>query len=303
MKSMIKRLISPLIIGLCLLIPVIGQAKATVLSLLGIGMMAVDYVNPYTEEGQRAMQPKMGETWSWFIISLVLVLLIAIALLIMIRIKINQFIERQRLKELGEDEYYEKASWWEVFVKTEKDKPLDAPIEGHNYDGIVELDNNPPAWFNWLFFLPIIWGIFYVMYYHVLDLGKLQEEEYVAEMKVAEEKAPELEFIYAELSPLTEPSDLENGLSIYQAKCASCHGPEGGGSVGPNLTDKYWIHGGDYASITQTIYEGVDGKGMAAWGEFLLTSEVEQVASFIHSELRNTNVPDGKAPEGEEYNP
>lgn len=275
----------------------------SLVSAINIPLLA-NYVNPYTSEGQRALSSKMGDTWSWFLVSLVSLLVLIIAILMMVRIKLNQFGELQRAKVAAEQniDYQEKSTWWEIFVKAEKDRPLDSPIEGHDYDGIVELDNNPPSWFNWLFFLPIGFGIIYVMYYHVLDIAPLQDGEYAASVAIAEENMPEIVIDYASLEPLSDASALESGRGIFTANCAACHLASGAGSVGPNLTDKFWIHGGDFGSIYKTIYEGVDGKGMAAWGEILLSEDIHKVSSYLET-LRNTNVDGGKAPEGNEYTP
>jgi cytochrome c oxidase cbb3-type subunit 3 len=287
----------------------VNEAKAISLPIehIEIGFsipMLADYVNPYTSEGARALAPKMGDSWSWFLVTLVALLIVIISILIMIQLRLNQFSEKQRAKEAKTQnaEFVEKATWWEIFVKPEKTRPLDAPIEGHNYDGIVELDNNPPAWFNWLFFLPIAWGFVYIMYYHVFDIGNLQEEEYVAAMAEAEANAPEIVIDYATLEPLNEATDIEAGQKLFMANCKACHLENGAGSVGPNLTDKYWLHGGDFGSIYKTIYEGVIEKGMAPWGEILASDDVHKVASYVET-LRNTNAENGKAPEGEEYQP
>ena len=268
---------------------------------------AAEYINPYSSEGQRMSAPKLDETWSWFMVSLVLLLILALALLIIIQIRVNQLTEKQRLRRVGSDNYKEKASWWELFVKAEKDQPLDAPIKGHDYDGIVELDNNPPAWFNWLFFLPIVWGVFYIMYFHVLNIGPLQEQEYEiamedqrAQMAIIEERrAKDLD----NLEPLTDAAEIAAGKENFVKNCKTCHGAEAQGTdIAPNLTDKYWIHGGDFKSIYSTIYNGVDGKGMAAWGKILTFNEIVQISSYVES-VRNTNVEGGMAPQGEEYNP
>jgi len=272
--------------------------KQVSIQLLSSPLLAA-YVNPYSAEGQRAAAPKMGDNWSWFLVGLFTLLVLIISILVMIQIRLNQFTEKQKA-QVEKENYIEKASWWDIFVKAERDKPLDAPIEGHNYDGIVELDNNPPAWFNWLFFLPIGFGLIYVMYYHVLDIGNLQEEEYVAAVAEAEANMPEIVIDFASLEPLTDQASLDKGAQIFAANCSACHLATGGGSVGPNLTDKFWIHGGDFGSISKTIYEGVDGKGMAAWGDILLSEDINKVASYVVT-LRNTNVEGGKAPEGAEY--
>ncbi len=61
-----------------------------------------------------------------------------------------------------------------------KEKLLD-----HNYDGIQELDNQLPPWWLKLFYITIIWGIGYFMYYHVFEIGDLSEDEYKREMGYA----------------------------------------------------------------------------------------------------------------------
>lgn len=262
-------------------------------------LLVSEYVNPYTREGRRMAAEKLGTNWSWAIIGLLVLLSILIVILIIVRIRLSEMLEKNRL-EKNPDTYYEKASWWEIFRKVEKDAPLDAPIQGHDYDGIVELDNNPPAWFNWLFFVPIITGVIYVMYYHVLDLGKLQEEEYTAAMMEAEASMPEIVLDFSTMEALTAIEDIQAGGKIFKGNCAPCHLENGGGGAGPNLTDAYWLHGGDFPSVYQTIYEGVEGKGMAAWGDILLSEQVHQVASYLET-LRNTNVEGGKQAEGELY--
>lgn len=248
-----------------------------------------------TGEGSTIM---LSETWAWALMGLVLLMVLIIAILLRVRITLNEFSEKNKLKNNPET-YTENATWWDIFVKAEKDRPLDAPIQGHSYDGIVELDNNPPSWFNWLFFLPIAWGVFYVMYYHVLELAPLQDGEYAAEMKIAEASMPEVKIDYTTMEPLTATDDLARGEVIFKSNCAACHLENGAGSVGPNLTDKFWLHGGDFSSIYKTVYEGVDGKGMAAWGDILMSDDIHKVSSYIET-LRNTDVK-GKAPEGDEY--
>ena len=81
----------------------------------------------------------------------------------------------------------------------------------------------------------------------------------------------------------------------------SCHRADGGGQIGPNLTDDYWIHGGDITAVFSTIKFGVTGK-MVAWEEILRASEMQDVASYVLS-LRGTNPTDTRAPEGELWVP
>lgn len=266
-------------------------------------------INPYSTNSVQAEVEsfKMDDTWSWFLVSLLFMLTLVIALLVILQIKLNNYIEKERAQQSNPDEFVERATWWELFTKPEKNRPLDLPIEGHDYDGIVELDNNPPAWFNWLFFLPIGWGLFYILYYYVFSIGALPEEEYATAMKeheillaqVEERRANDIE----NLVPFTDAVDITKGQELYMANCKACHGDNGQstkGGVGPNLTDDYWLHGGDFKDIYQTIYKGVDGKGMAAWGKVLKFKEVVQVASYVET-LKGKNLEGGKEPQGDLY--
>ncbi len=99
--------------------------------------------------------------------------------------------------------------------------------------------------------------------------------------------------------PLTSKSDLAAGKAIFRSKCFTCHGKQGEGGIGPNLTDEYWIHGGTIADIVHVVRKGVPAKGMIAWERTLSPDEINQVASFVFVSLRGTNPPNAKAPQGE----
>ncbi len=97
---------------------------------------------------------------------------------------------------------------------------------------------------------------------------------------------------------LTDETSIETGRDIYYKNCASCHGRQGEGGVGPNLTDDYWIHGAKITDIVKTIEYGVPAKGMISWRGYLDKDQILQAASFIHT-LKGTNPPNPKAPEGD----
>lgn len=195
-----------------------------------------------------------------------------------------------------------KTTWWQLFDR-ESTIP-DQVMKDHNYDGIREYDNNPPAWFNWLFYLSIFWGIIYFSYYHVFKLGDLQYEQYAKQMEKAKILYAGSEATkainYDEVAPLTKESAIASGKQIFLSNCAACHLATAGGSTGPNLTDEYWIHGGQFKDIVRTISEGVPAKGMLTWKGRLTNEEILKVASYVQS-IRGTNVEGGKAPQGEKY--
>jgi cytochrome c oxidase cbb3-type subunit III len=175
----------------------------------------------------------------------------------------------------------------------------------HAYDEIRELDNKIPPWFNYLFYGSIVFGIFYMINYHVLSSGDVQATEYKEEVKFAEIKRVELIKSGAlldenKLTALTDVAALNSGKETFVKNCAVCHTEKGGGLVGPNLTDDYWIHGGGIKNIFATVKNGVPAKGMISWKAQLNPRQIQEVSSFILT-LRGTNPPNPKAPEGVLY--
>lgn len=199
--------------------------------------------------------------------------------------------------------------WLDKFYKTfvEDDKPLEEEKEillDHNYDGIRELDNKLPPWWVNLFWATIIFGSAYMFWFHVFG-GMSQEEEYQQEVAEAAEAIQEYRRTAKGLVDastvviLTEKEDLEAGRSIFENSCAACHRADGGGGIGPNLTDNYWILGGTIKDVYGVISEGGrPGKGMIAWKNELKPLQIAQVASYVLS-LQGTHPADAKPPEGE----
>ena len=264
----------------------------------------------------------------------------------------------------------------------EKDKFTD-----HEYDGIKELDNDLPRWWLYLFYFTIVWGLLYLIHYHVLATGDSSYAEYQKELDPDWQKevkssglftayhspfysehdlTPRIEMdrltsgktgedsiftdlikramrraeaenlnklinafpeIWEDLSAgnepeskekpqeaiaktetkpeveyqaLTDASSLEAGKKIFATNCATCHGQAGEGGIGPNMTDNYWLHGGEFNNIVATITHGVPAKGMISWRGVLKEDQILQVASYLLT-LQGTNPPNAKAPQGELY--
>jgi len=176
------------------------------------------------------------------------------------------------------------------------------PLE-HEFDGIKELNNPIPPWLVWVWYATVIFSVIYFTYYHVYKLGDLQDAEYQKQMVEAGAGIEEhkVETGQATLALLTSESDLAAGETIYKEKlCATCHGQLGeGNAIGPNLTDKYWIHGNKIEDIYNVIYNGVPTKGMTPYKDQLTEEKILQVSSYILVKMQGTNPPNAKAPQGD----
>ena len=179
----------------------------------------------------------------------------------------------------------------------EQDKLLD-----HEYDGIKELDNHMPVWWLWLFYITIVFGVGYLLYYEAFEIGPSMAEQY--EIEVAEAKklyAPDPQspveqagFVFS-----TDPTDIEEGKAIFMSAnnlCFTCHGNSGEGLVGPNLTDEFWINGCSAEEVAESIQTGFPSKGMMPYGSGAKISDTElnKLVSYIGS-LKGSNPPNPKA--------
>lgn len=179
-------------------------------------------------------------------------------------------------------------------------------IEGHEYDGIKEYDNDLPRWWLYLFYLTIIFSVIYIIGFRNGWIKSanviLAEEAEKAVTKVASQVVENADISAESLVKLASNNAVvAKGKEVFAQKCAACHMPEGQGLIGPNLTDKYWIHGGKITDIRKVIMEGVPEKGMLAWKAMMSGEDLNAVVAFIWT-IRGTNPPNPKAPQGELVN-
>ena len=195
----------------------------------------------------------------------------------------------------------------EIYKKLTGNKPIEEEGEiilDHNYDGIKELDNNLPPWWLYAFYASIVFGVIYLVRFDIMDgpdqARELETEIAEATKAIEEYKKTAKDLIDVEsVTILTDASDLSAGKSIFEANCVACHMADGGGGIGPNLTDQHWILGGGIKNIFNTLVEGGrDGKGMISWKSTLKPSEMQQVASYVLS-FQGTTPANPKAPEGD----
>jgi len=185
---------------------------------------------------------------------------------------------------------------------SEKDtKPATTATIVSVYDGdLVEEDNGLPKWWLYTLFGTIVFAVGYWYGQHKLNLWPSQEAAYQAEMaQVRLEAAKRGNAMTADMlvGLSKNPATVAQGKEAFVSTCASCHRADGGGQIGPNLTDAAWIHGSDPVAIWKTVREGIAAKGMPSWGPQLGEERVAAVAAYVLT-LKDTNVADGKAPQG-----
>ena len=203
---------------------------------------------------------------------------------------------------------YKERQWYKNLMQSlTKSTPIEHEAQlllDHDYDGIKELDNNLPPWWVYLFYGCIVFAAIYLVRFEIMG-GDDQEMELKKEMAQAKIEVAE----YMKTAPdmmdeksvtlLTDAASLAEGKVIFTSNCAACHRADGGGQIGPNLTDDQWILGGGIKKLFHTITNGGrDGKGMIAWKGTLKPKEIQKVSSYIIS-LEGSNPKDPKASEGE----
>jgi cytochrome c oxidase cbb3-type subunit 3 len=218
--------------------------------------------------------------------------------------------QRKQLEEVQSVSFTE-SQWVQNLIKSmTRSKSIEQEADvmlDHDYDGIKELDNVLPPWWVKLFYATIIFGVIYLVRFHVID-EYTQAQEYDQEVAAANieiEKnklnSPKEEITLDQVTLLTDAASLGKGKEIFTNACAACHKADGGGLVGPNLTDDHWINGGGIKNVFKLIAEGSkNNPTMVGWAKTLGTKEVQNVASYVLS-LQGTKPAGGKPAEGEKW--
>ena len=199
------------------------------------------------------------------------------------------------------------TSGWKKFLQSmtkahELGKEDEILLADHDYDGIKELDNVLPPWWKYGFYITILVGIFYYIQVFTNSEEYSQEQEYLAEVEKAQQELD----AYKAANPdafkvtlLTDDASLAAGKTVFEKNCVACHMADGGGGIGPNLTDDKWILGGGIDNVVNTLNNGGrPGKGMISWKNVLSNEETQQVAGYVIS-LNGTTPANPKAPEGD----
>lgn len=287
--------------------------KKLFLSIIGLGISYGAFAQDVVSNAADPYLFQKIMTTTVFIIG-GLVVLAAVLTLLRLSESMSSRIVKQYLEEQGKESEAilekskapKKMSWMQRLTAAVPVENQEEIAFDHAFDGIRELDNKLPPWWVGMFYITIVIAVGYFFYYEVLEIGDNTFVQYEKEMAQAEEaKKARLAALGSQIDEnsvklLTDSDAIAAGQSEFIAKCAACHLADGGGSVGPNLTDQYWLHGGSIKDVFKTIKYGVPSKGMIAWESQLTPPQIQNIASFIIS-LQGTTPTTAKDPQGELY--
>jgi len=239
---------------------------------------------------------------AFFLMASVIFVELLVILVLLVNVRILLRVEKEKLAVAGAAPAKKREyNWWmklNSFRPVEQNTDLDL---GHDYDGIRELDNRLPPWWLYGFYLTILVGCIYLWRYHVSHTAPLSAEEYAVSVAKADEQVQEYLKKKGEsvdentVTVIKDAGQLAAGKAIFLKSCVACHKEDARGDVGPNLTDDYWLHGGDIKSIFKTIRYGINA--MPQWQNSYSNKEIAEVASYVKS-LHGTNPPNAKSPQG-----
>ena len=215
--------------------------------------------------------------------------------------------QKKQLEDVQSVSFTESEWYQTISAKLTRSKEIEEEHDillDHDYDGIKELDNVLPPWWVYMFYITIVFAFVYLLRFHVFN-DYTQAEEFETEMAIARAEVEKYKLTAPDLMDkdkvtlLTDATALAVGKKLYEVNCVACHRADGGGSIGPNLTDNQWILGGGIKNVFNTLMEGGrEGKGMVPWKATIKPSDLQKVASYLLS-LQGTNPKDAKAPEGD----
>lgn len=267
------------------------------LLLVTSSMMAVPAM---AQDQSQAVVPELSST---SLNTLIAVIILELGVIFYLLINLRSLLSKDKEVVKSTKPSFSFAAWWDQinrFRPVQEEANIDL---GHDYDGIRELDNRLPPWWLYGFYACIVFAGVYLWRYHVSHNGALSAEEYqIAVTKAAEAKEAYLAKAANKVDETTvvyqSSSDyLAGGQKIFETACAACHLADGGGSVGPNLTDDYFLHGNDIKDIFKTIKYGYPEKGMKSWQDDYTPAQIAQLSSYVKS-LHGTKPSKPKEPQG-----
>lgn len=217
--------------------------------------------------------------------------------------------QKDKLKNAQSIPFTQSSFYKNIMKKLTRSKEVehesDLMLE-HDYDGIRELDNVLPPWWVYLFYATILFGVVYIFKYQ-LSSGNTQADEFKQEVELAQAQQTKTaaatpdNITVDNVVVLTDAADLAKGKEVFGNVCAACHKKDGGGDVGPNLTDEFWINGGGIKNVFKVISEGSkNNASMQPWNKTFKPAEIQRIASYVLS-LQGTKPAVAKPAQGEKW--
>lgn len=286
------------------------KSSVAILRIIAFAIIGYLLINLVGSTGETSIYKE--QPWLW-IVNIVILLFHTSGEVCLAALQTTLFktLSKEQQEKFLADEAYEKENKFKWFKQTYKKlvggKEIQEEHEiilDHNYDGIKELDNDLPPWWKYLFYITIVFAAVYLIRFEIFN-DYSQDEEYELAVVAANEEIAAWKKTAKNLvdvntvTLLTEEGDLAAGKNIFTNNCVACHKADGGGGIGPNLTDEYWILGGGIKNVFNTISEGGrSGKGMIPWKNELKPLEMAQVASYLLT-FQGTTPAEPKEAEGE----
>lgn len=183
--------------------------------------------------------------------------------------------------------------WWTSRKRGNNDTQSSTDTTGHVWDGDLSEYNKPlPKWWINLFWLTIIFGIGYLVYYPGFgnftgSSGWTSAKEHDAEKAQADAKLAQAfgRFDGMAIDAIAkDPDALAFGARLFANHCAQCHGSDARGAKGyPNLTDGDWLWGGEPETILTTVLGGRQAAMPALAAAIGGDTGVTEVATYVQS--------------------
>ena len=159
--------------------------------------------------------------------------------------------------------------------------------DNKEYDGIrYRAEKKSPAVFRILFTVLIVWGVGFMGYYLFSgwsSQGEYSEIKEAKEARLAAQKQTEVESKAVSTHEEIRTTDLlEEGKKEYASRCAACHGEDGKGGIGPDLTAKEYKYGKTAPEVTASIVDGRPG-GMPGFKNDLSGEKVQGLVQYLLS--------------------
>lgn len=291
-------------------------------SIIAIVMM----VTPIGFDRSTGFWGFFSNTWNHFVETFsngmaIGIILIAFIMLLIVN-AINKVVESQKFKKLSAEQQEQyvvmsKQNYFKRLISSGRERQSDeeeqAIILDHGFDGIKELDNALPQWWLAMFYMGIVFMVVYVLAYSFTDFAhpEVEYEEFNTKEQARVDKWILENDITIEgaKNKYLDAQAIEEGKKTFEQICATCHTANGGGGIGPNLTDDYWVNKTQdslFYNIYDIVYNGSPTNAqMRAFGKRgeLTGLAIEKVASYVYhmnqEEADVTENEGGAAPQGD----